>query len=108
MPIGSGGSSSESVSPSVSLIWMRRSTSRTLSRYSATRSRSDAPSCRRRSDTSPVTQSRMLRSRRRSTSRSAAVPPSPNRRSNTTRGLFSIGSGVVGVRQEIVYRYWQL
>ena len=31
--------------------------------------------------------------------RSAAVPPSPNSRSNTTRGLISMGSGVVGVRQ---------
>ncbi len=37
-----------------------------------------------------------------------AVPPSPNSRSNTTRGLFSVGSGVVGVRQESVFMYAQL
>ena len=44
----------------------------------------------------------MLLSRCRRTMRSVAVPPSPNRRSNTLRGLISIGSGVVGVFQEIV------
>jgi len=31
------------------------------------------------------------------------VPPSPNIRSNTARGLFSIGSGVFGLRHEIVF-----
>ena len=31
-----------------------------------------------------------------------SVPPVPNRRSNTARGRFSIGSGVVSLRQEIV------
>ena len=36
-------------------------------------------------------------------SRSSAVAPSPNIRSNTTRGLISIGIGAVGVRQEIVF-----
>ena len=35
--------------------------------------------------------------------RSAALPPAPNIRSNTLRGLISIGSGVVGVRHESVF-----
>ena len=30
-------------------------------------------------------------------------PLSPNNRSNTARGLFSIGSGAVGVRHEMVW-----
>ena len=34
---------------------------------------------------------------------SSAVAPSPNIRSNTTRGLISIGIGEVGVRHEIVF-----
>jgi hypothetical protein len=33
---------------------------------------------------------------------------SPNIRSKTTRGFTSIGSGVVGVDQQIVFRYVQL
>jgi hypothetical protein len=36
-------------------------------------------------------------------SRSCALAPSPNIRSNTTRGLISIGSGDVGVRHEMVF-----
>ena len=32
----------------------------------------------------------------------SAEPLSPNSRSNTARGLFSIGSGMVGVRHEMV------
>ena len=44
---------------------------------------------------SSVTQSRMLPFFRSSALRSAAVPPSPNSRSNTTRGFASVGSGVV-------------
>ena len=40
--------------------------------------------------------------------RAAGVAPSPpNIRSNTTRGLISIGSGWVGVRHEIVLMYEQ-
>jgi hypothetical protein len=35
--------------------------------------------------------------------RCAAVPPSPNIRSNTLRGLISIGCGVVGVRHDSVF-----
>ena len=38
----------------------------------------------------------------------AGVPGRPNRRSNTTRGLISIGSGVVGELHEIVFVYAQL
>ena len=47
----------------------------------------------------------MLRSARSRAARTRAsvVPPSPNSRSNTTRGLFSIGSGVVGLRHAIVF-----
>ena len=33
----------------------------------------------------------------------ADVPPSPNSRSNTTRGLFSVGFGVVGELHESVF-----
>ena len=44
---------------------------------------------------SSVTQSRMLPFLRSSALRSAAEPPSPNSRSNTTRGFASVGSGVV-------------
>src|SRR3954454_3653762 len=36
------------------------------------------------------------------------LSPSPNKRSKTRRGLYSIGSGVVGVRQETVLVYAQL
>ncbi len=32
----------------------------------------------------------------------SVLSPSPNRRSNTARGLISIGFGVVALRQEIV------
>ncbi len=35
-------------------------------------------------------------------------PPRPNSRSKTTRGLFSIGSGMVGVRHTNVFMYTQL
>ena len=54
---------------------------------------------------SSVTKSRMLRSWRRRASRAftSVLSVAPNRRSNTARGLFSIGSGVVGVRQAIVF-----
>ena len=53
------------------------------------------------------TKSRMLRSFRIRARRTAGsvLPLAPNKRSNTARGLFSIGSGVVGVRQAIVLRY---
>ena len=36
---------------------------------------------------------------------SGVAPSPPNIRSNTTRGLISIGSGCVGVRQEMVLMY---
>ena len=57
---------------------------------------------------SSVTQSRMLPFLRSSALRSAAVPPSPNSRSNTTRGFASVGSGVVGVDHASVFVYTQL
>ncbi len=38
----------------------------------------------------------------------SVLPLSPNIRSNTTRGLFSIGSGVVGLRHDSVFAYAQL
>ena len=46
----------------------------------------------------------MLRSRRIRASRAAGsvLPLVPNSRSNTARGSFSIGSGVVGVRHAMV------
>ena len=37
----------------------------------------------------------------------SVLPLSPNSRSKTTRGLFSIGSGVVGLRHEMVFVYAQ-
>ena len=37
----------------------------------------------------------------------SVLPLSPNSRSKTTRGSFSMGSGVVGLRQEIVLVYAQ-
>ena len=51
-----------------------------------------------------VTESRMLRSfwMRASRAAGSVLSLAPNSRSNTARGSFSIGSGVVGVRQEIV------
>ncbi len=36
--------------------------------------------------------------------RCAAVPASPNIRSKTERGLISMGSGVEGVLQQMVFR----
>ena len=50
----------------------------------------------------------MLRCARACASRCADVPPSPNSRSNTTRGLFSVGSGVVGELHDSVFMYTQL
>ena len=52
----------------------------------------------------------MLRSASRRACRSAGavLALSPNRRSNAARGLFSIGSGVVGLRQQSVLTYAQL
>ena len=44
----------------------------------------------------------MLFCRRSRAARCAGVPARPNIRSNTARGLISIGSGMVGVRHEIV------
>ena len=39
--------------------------------------------------------------------RCGAVPARPNIRSNTTRGLISIGSGVVGFAHDSVFMYAQ-
>ena len=57
-----------------------------------------------RSLSASLTLSRMLRSRRMRASRASrsVLPLVPNSISNTARGSFSVGSGVVGVRQEIV------
>ena len=44
--------------------------------------------------------SRAMRARR---TAGSVLPLSPNIRSNTTRGLFSIGSGVVRLRQQMVF-----
>jgi hypothetical protein len=45
----------------------------------------------------------MLVLRRRLMARSAALVPSPNRRSKAVRGLISVGSGVVGEVQEMLF-----
>ena len=52
--------------------------------------------------------SRTLRLRSRRASRCSGVPGRPNIRSNTVRGLNSIGCGVVGELHEIVLMYPQL
>ena len=104
MPAGrSRSSGSAALTPCASDNWIRRSTARTASRYWSSRRRSAAPRPRSRCARSSVTESRMLRSLRSSASRSARVPPPPKSRSKTTRGLFSIGSGVVGVRHATVF-----
>ena len=86
-----------------SATWMRRSTSRTWSRYSARRVASLPPRSRFRSLTSSVSESRMLLSRCIRRLRWSTVPGRPNRRSNTTRGLISIGTGVVADDHEMVF-----
>ena len=57
-----------------------------------------------------MTESRMLRrcAIRAWRAAGSVVSLSPNRRSNTARGLFSIGSGVVAARQHSVLTYAQL
>ena len=57
---------------------------------------------------SSFARSSTLRSCFRRIIRSAAVPPSPNSRSKTARGLLSIGIGVVGDFHEKVCWYTQL
>src|SRR5947207_8932124 len=79
-----------------------------LSRYSPTRVRSRVPRVLRRSVASAEIESRMLFCWRLRVARLAAVPACPNSRSNTSRGLISIGSGFVGELHEIVLRYAQL
>ena len=78
--------------------------SRSASRYSSSLLRSLPPMTSSRSLSASFTLSRMLRSRRMRASRASrsVLPLVPNSISNTARGSFSVGSGVVGVRQEIV------
>ena len=75
--------------------WMRRSMSRTASRYSVNLPASLGPRPRRTSPILSTTESSRLRLLFRRTARTAGsvLPPSPNIRSKTTRGLCSIGSG---------------
>ena len=68
---------------------MRRSTSRTVSRYSPTFARSAPPSLPCSRAMSSLTKSSRLALRRSAARRSAALPPSPNRRSKTSRGWAS-------------------
>jgi hypothetical protein len=49
------------------------------------------------------TQSSRLARFRKAARRSAAVPPSPNNRSKTTRGCASAGNGVVGDDQDRLF-----
>ena len=56
---------------------------------------------------SSLTQSSRLAFFRSSARRSAALPPSPNSRSNATRGCASAGSGVVGDDHERLFWYTQ-
>src|SRR5438874_1052672 len=89
-------------------IRMRRSSSRMLSVYVSIRALSPAPRSCLNAASSPTTASRMLAFRFRSRRRSSALVPSPNRRSNTTRGFTSGGSGCDGVDQEMQLVYAQL
>src|SRR5712691_7160633 len=84
--------------------------SRTESRYSEILDRSFGPSPLSRSLVVSLNESKMLLFRRRVArcSFASVLPTSPNKRSNTRRGLFSIGIGDVGVRQHNVFTYAQL
>ena len=53
---------------------------------------------------SVATESSMLRSSRMRAARCAGLPACPNIRSNTTRGLMSIGSGVEGELHDTVFK----
>ena len=86
-----------------SAFWMRRSISRTSSRYSRQLGAIRRGQVASASDaTWSITESSRLRLCCLRASRSALLLPSPNSFSKTTCGLFSIGSGVVGVFQEMV------
>ena len=69
------------------------------------REASDGPTSSRSRFAFVRTASRMLRSsaRRARHTAGSVLWLAPNRRSNTTRGSFSIGSGVVGLRHESVF-----
>ena len=86
---------------------MRRSISRMSSKYSANRVRSDAGKSRWSEAASSITESSKLRLNCFRACRSALLLPSPKSFSKTTCGLFSMGSGVVGVFQEMVFEYAQ-
>ena len=86
---------------------MRRSTSRTLSRYRSRRFRSSVPTLALSVATSSTIQSRMLWLVRLRTARSSLLPPAPKRRSNAARGSRIIGSGSVGDAQLIASVYAQ-
>ena len=108
MPTGVGGASIPVSLRCFSAWTMRRSISRTLSMYSVTRVLSRGPSCSFNSLALCITASRMLVFRSRRARRSAGVARSPpNMRSNTTRGLISIGSGCDADAQLIVLMYEQ-
>jgi hypothetical protein len=86
---------------------MRRSISRTSSRYSLRRERSAAPRSFFRRSTELVTKSSRLLSRLRRCARASGVAPIPNNWSNTSRGSRIIGSGSVGDAQLIESVYAQ-
>ena len=105
MPTGASGSSRRPTCVCFAAFWMRRSISRTSSRYSLRRVRSAAGEFFLQ--TGDLVHHRIEKADRSVAPRArrcASVLPSPNRRSNTTCGLFSIGSGTVGDFQEIVLR----
>ena len=85
IPVGRSGSAT-SCRPLDSALWIRCSTSRTESKYSSSFVRSPAPTLEARRRASSRTESRMLLVLRTRASRSALLPPSPNSRSNTSRG----------------------
>ena len=102
IPVGRSGSATSSCSLA-SAPWMRCSISRTESKYSSSFVLSPAPTFEAKRRASSRTESRMLLVFLIRASRSALLPPSPNSRSNTSRGWFSVRFGVVSLRHETVF-----
>ena len=107
MPGGTAKSSGAAV-VALAAICSRRSISRTFSVKPSRRERSGALISVRRPAILPLIESRMLWLRSRRATRCSGVLPLPNMRSNTTCGFNSIGNGVVGDAQAIVFVYTQL
>ena len=107
MPGGTSKSSGAAV-VALAAIVSRRSISLTFSVKLSRRERSGTLISCRSVAILPLIESRMLWLRSRRATRCSGVLPLPNMRSNTTCGFNSIGNGVVGDDQAIVFVYTQL